>query len=302
MQDPVALYQFEPGLDVVGHGASTLVVALNGFLDAGHAQRLLTRHLLSSFEHTVVATFDIDQLFDYRGRRPLMTFDKDTWLDYAQPELTLYRVVDANGVPFLLLNGVEPDYQWERTVAAVRQLSRALGVTLTVSVGGIPMAVPHTRPVGMTAHATQPHLKGDQPAVFDTLQVPASVAALLEFRLGQDGEQAVGYAIHVPHYLAQAEYPAAALAAIEALRRVSGLNVPLGELQTAAAESLRSITAQVEQTGEAQQVVAALEQQYDAFVAGRQRVALLSGDESSLPTADELGRELEAYLRSHSGE
>lgn len=302
MQDPVALYQFEPGLDVVGHGASTLVVALNGFLDAGHAQRLLTRHLLSAFEHTVVATFDIDQLFDYRGRRPLMTFDKDAWLDYAQPELTLYRVVDANGVPFLLLNGVEPDYQWERTVAAVRELSRALGVTLTVSVGGIPMAVPHTRPVGMTAHATQPHLKGDQPAVFDTLQVPASVAALLEFRLGQDGEQAVGYAIHVPHYLAQAEYPAAALAAIEALRRVSGLNVPLGELQTAAAESLRSITAQVEQTGEAQQVVAALEQQYDAFVAGRQRVALLSGDESSLPTADELGRELEAYLRSHSGE
>ena len=91
------------------------------------------------------------------------------------------------------------------------QLSADLRVRMAVGFHGIPMGVPHTRQLGVTAHATQPELvEGYRPLV-DKLQVPGSAAALLEYRLGADGRDAIGFAVHVPHYLAQAAYPAAAV-------------------------------------------------------------------------------------------
>jgi hypothetical protein len=298
--DPSALYRLEADTDASSLRASVLMVSLVGFMDAGNTQRLLTDHLLATLDHTVVATFDVDQLLDYRGRRPVMTFEQDHWSAYADPSLVLYRLIDDKGAPFLLLNGPEPDYQWERVIEAVRRLIRLAGVSLTVSVHGVPMAVPHTRPVGISEHATHPGLRKGHPPVFGTLQVPGSMSALLELRLGEAGEQAMGYAVHVPHYLAQSEFPAGALAGLEALVAATGLAAPDTALRVAAAENLKAIGSEVQQTDEAAQVVAALEQQYDTFVAGRQRRALLVGDETQLPTADELGQEFEAFLRQQA--
>ena len=109
-----------------------------------------------------------------------MTFDATTWSHYSEPHLTVDLVTDADGVPFLLLHGVEPDVQWERYVAAVRQIVERFDVPLTVGVHGIPMGVPHTRPLSVTAHATRPDLVADHTSWFGTVQVPASVSALLE--------------------------------------------------------------------------------------------------------------------------
>ena len=95
-----------------------LVVALGGFIDAGHTQRLMADHILETHEARVIASFDVDQLLDYRGRRPVMVFDRDHWSSYDDPSLLLHRVVDKEGVPFLLLVGPEPDYQWNRMVEA----------------------------------------------------------------------------------------------------------------------------------------------------------------------------------------
>ncbi|MBO0823740.1 MAG: PAC2 family protein, partial [Actinobacteria bacterium] len=124
---------------------------LDGFIDAGAAGRLLTSHLLSSLEHEQVARFDIDSLLDYRSRRPIMTFSKDHWDDYDAPELSVSLLRDTAGTPFLLLAGLEPDREWETFAAAVLQLSAELRVRLSVSFHGIPMGVPHTRQLGVTA-------------------------------------------------------------------------------------------------------------------------------------------------------
>ena len=121
-----------------------------------------------------------------------MTFDQTTWASYAEPELVVDLVQDAEGVPFLLLHGVEPDVQWERYVAAVRQIVERFDVPLTVGLHGIPMGIPHTRPLSVTAHATRPELVADHTSWFGTVQVPASASALLELRLGQSGHDAVG--------------------------------------------------------------------------------------------------------------
>src|ERR1700733_935888 len=129
---------------------------LDGFIDAGAAGRLLATHLMSTLDHQRIARFDIDSLLDYRSRRPIMTFSKDHWEDYETPELTLSLLRDTEGSQFLLLAGLEPDREWDAFAASVRRLTRELGVRLAVGFHGIPMGVPHTRTLGVTAHATQP--------------------------------------------------------------------------------------------------------------------------------------------------
>lgn len=273
-----------------------LVHAMSGFVDAGSAIRLASEHLLATSEHRVVATFDLDLLLDYRSRRPIMVFDQDHWESYADPALSLHLLTDAAGVQFLFLEGPEPDLYWERFVAALRQLIERLGVSRTVGLNAIPMAVPHTRPTGLTAHATRSELiEGYEPWI-NTVQVPGSAGALLEYRLGQAGQDAVGFAVHVPHYLTQADYPAAAEALLSAVAQTGSLALSTEELRTAAAAAHAEVDAQVSQSDEVAAVVHALEQQYDAYAGARDRRSLLAEGESELPTADELGAELERFL------
>ncbi len=294
MLDPRELFE-RTDEDVSSLDRPVLLQALTGFIDAGGGARLAREHLLSTFEARVVARFDVDQLYDYRARRPTMIFVEDHWESYADPLLSLQLVRDAADTPFLLLDGPEPDIQWERFTAAVGALVADLGVRLTISMTSIPMGVPHTRPVGVTAHSTRRDLvEGYQPWVH-TVQVPASAGNLLELRLGQAGHDALGFAVHVPHYVAQLDYPAAAAELLANVARAGRLVLPNGPLRDAAEGVRREIDAQVGQSDEVQAVVTALEGQYDAFVAGEGRT-LLSGDGQQLPTADELGAELERFL------
>jgi len=80
--DPTQLFRIETDTPLAEQSASTLVVSLGGFIDAGNTQKLMTAHMLGTLEHTVVASFDVDQLLDYRGRRPMMTFDRDRYSEY----------------------------------------------------------------------------------------------------------------------------------------------------------------------------------------------------------------------------
>jgi predicted ATP-grasp superfamily ATP-dependent carboligase len=291
-RNPADLYEVGPAAPEPA-GDLVMLYYLDGFIDAGAAGRLLTAHLMSSLEHEQVARFDIDSLLDYRSRRPIMTFAKDHWDDYDAPELAVSLLRDAEGTPFLLLAGLEPDREWEAFTAAVLKLSADLGVRLSVSFHGIPMGVPHTRQLGVTAHATQPGLIDGYRAILDKLQVPGSAAALLEYRLGAAGRQAVGFAVHVPHYLAQAAYPAAAATLLDSVQRATGLVLPADALREAAHRTNLEIARQVEGSAEVAEVVQALEQQYDAFTADRE--SLLAG-EDQVPTAEELGAEFERFL------
>jgi len=273
-----------------------LVHAFTGFIDAGSAGRLLRDHLLENFEHRVLVTFDVDQLLDYRSRRPTMVFVENHWVSYDEPALVLHVVQDATGVPFLLLEGAEPDVQWERFLQAVLGLVERLGVRLSIGVHGIPMGLPHTRPTGVTAHATSLDLVAGHPPWIGTVQVPGSVGNLLEYRLGQAGHDAMGFAVHVPHYLAQAEYPDAALVLLESVAKAADLTLPGPQLQAAGERTRAEIDEQVQASPEVVAVVEALEQQYDEYVDARVRGNPLTGQDGSVPTGDELGAELERFL------
>lgn len=292
--DPQDLYTLEPDLPELRR--PVLVVAVPGFVDAGAAGRLLGRQLLDTLPHRPLASFDVDQLVDHRSHRPIMTFVEDHWDSYAPHMLAMYLVHDEASEPFLLLVGPEPDYQWERFVAAMCALIERFDVRLTVAINSIPMAVPHTRPTGVTAHATRKELIAGYEPWLNTVRVPGSVSALLEFRLGEAGHDAMGFAVHVPHYLAQAEYPDAADTLLDSVARAGGLALPRAALRSAAEETRGRIDEQVQRSEEVAAVVKALEAQYDAFAGSRAGAATLTVDRESLPTADELGAELERFL------
>ena len=297
MLDPHGLYESAgelPSLD-----SPVLIQALTGFVDAGSAIQLSREHLLEQFEGEVLATFDIDQLLDYRSRRPPMIFVEDHFESYEDPVLALHLLRDEAGTPFLLLAGPEPDLQWERFIAAVTGLIEQLGVRITVGLNAIPMAVPHTRPVSVTAHATEQRLLGDRESWLQRVQVPASVGNLLELRLGKSGHDAMGYAAHVPHYLAQTTYPAAAELLLDSVANSAGLVIPTGSLREAAELVREEVDKQVADDEQATRLVNSLEQQYDAFLRGRQG-NLLADANGPLPTAEELGAELERFLAEQS--
>jgi predicted ATP-grasp superfamily ATP-dependent carboligase len=292
--DPHGLYELADDMPELGR--PVLVQALSGFVDAGNAVRLAREHLLETLESRPVATFDIDQLLDYRSRRPPMIFIEDHWESYEAPKLELHLLHDDAGTPFLLLTGPEPDLQWERLVAALIEVVGRLGVGLTVGLNAIPMAVPHTRPTGITAHGTRRELVAGYEPWLQRVQVPGSAGHLLEFRLGEKGHDAMGFAAHVPHYLAQAEYPPAAEQLLTSVSKSTGLLLPTEGLRQSSEAVRADIDQQIAQTAEAAELVRALEEQYDAFTRGRQRGANLLADSGPLPTAEELGAELERFL------
>jgi len=295
---PEKMYELEfpaPQLSSADGRGPVLIHALEGFSDAGHAIRLAAGHLQSVLDTELVASFAIDDLLDYRSRRPMMTFKTDHFTSYEEPQLNLYALRDSLGTPFLLLAGLEPDLQWERFVAAVRLLAERLGVRQTIGLGTIPMAVPHTRPVTMTAHSTNRDLIADFQPWVGEVQVPSSVSNLLEYRMAQHGHDAVGFTVHVPHYLAQTDYPAAAEALLDQISKSASLEFPLDALSEAGTAVRAKIDDQVAASPEVAQVVDALEHQYDAFVAAQENRSLLARDED-LPSGDELGAEFERFL------
>jgi proteasome assembly chaperone (PAC2) family protein len=296
--EQTGMYELEfpaPQLSSADGRGPVLIHALEGFSDAGHAIKLAAAHLKNTLDTELVASFAIDELLDYRSRRPLMTFKTDHFTHYDDPELSLYALHDSVGTPFLLLAGLEPDLRWERFITAVRLLAERLGVRQVIGLGTIPMAVPHTRPVTMTAHSNDKELIAEHQPWVGEVQVPASVSNLLEYRMAQHGHEAVGYTVHVPHYLAQTDYPAAAEALLAEVARTGALQIPLATLGEAGAEVLTKINEQVESSAEVAQVVTALERQYDAFVSAQENRSLLARDED-LPSGDELGAQFERFL------
>jgi hypothetical protein len=158
------------------------------------------------------------------------------------------------------------------------------------------MAVPHTRPVMLTNHATSPRLMVQDNVWKGRIRIPSSAQALLELRLGEWGHDAMGFVAHIPHYVAQLDYPLAAATVLEAVQGVTGLAWDLSALRSAGEERLSDIEAQVASSPEVRDVVAGLEQQYDAFRDADSGSTLPLADEQRLPTGEELGEEFERFL------
>jgi hypothetical protein len=204
-----------------------------------------------------------------------------------------------------LLVGPEPDTQWERFVAAVRSLVERLGVRLTIGIHGMPWAAPHTRPVGLTPHASDRELIAGRPRWIGDVEVPGHVDGLIEFRLGEAGHPAMGFTAHVPHYLTTTDFPPAAVTLLDAVSDAIGVRLPTQALRDAGAKVLVAVDEQVADSAETLEAIRGLEHQYDAVAAGRalEGPGLMSPQlpEDEVPSADKLAADVEQFLREMDG-
>lgn len=272
-----------------------LVVALTGFTDAGSAVSRMIELFRDDLDPSPVVTFSADVLLDFRARRPIVTFDGDHLVDYRPPRLELSLAHDALGQPFVLLAGYEPDFAWDAFAETVVGLAEGLQVSGVTWVHAIPMPVPHTRPIGTTVSGTRKDLTQAHSVWKPHTQVPATMGHLLELRLAEAGQAVAGFVLLVPHYLADTEYPAAAIAGLDTLSVATGLVFDADEIRDENRDYLAKVDDQVEGNPELTTMLHSLEERYDSYMAGSTlaQPIIHTGD---LPSADELAAELERFL------
>lgn len=274
---------FERRSDVILH-SPVLIVALEGWVDAGFGATTASAAIVGSMESEVVGVFDTDALLDHRARRPLVRVVDGVNAGLSWPTLSLRAAQDGGGNDLLLLFGPEPDHCWRAFTDEVVSIARSFGVRLVVGLGAFPAPVPHTRPVKLTSTATSSDLAERVGFMHASIEVPAGAQAALEEAFGEAGIEATGLWARVPHYIAAMPYPAASVALIDGLNALAGTAIDCSELRTAAEASRRRIDELVSQNDEHEELVAQLEAQAEA-------------EEESIPSGEELAAELERFLR-----
>lgn len=268
--------------------APVMVLALEGWIDAGLGASAALNAILETTETATVATFDTDSLLDHRARRPTTHLVDGVNTGLTWPNLELRAGGDRDGNDVLLLVGAEPDHSWRAFSRAVVDLALEFDVRLVVGLGAYPAPTPHTRPTRVVSTATQRDLAELVGFIHGQLDVPAGVHAAIERRCADTGLPAVGIWAQVPHYAAAMQYPAAGLALLEALPRVAGLSFDTLGLPTEAVatrERLDSLVASSEEHGS---LVRQLEEHVDSLEQA-EREGLVSGED--------LAAELERFLR-----
>lgn len=263
----------------------TVVVALDAWVDAGAASSTAVE--LLAIGAPVVASFSADLLYDYRARRPTLDIvdGHPTSLDW--PELALRRT-RLGERDLLLLSGPEPDFRWRELASDVAALARELEVEQWISLGAIPAAVPHTRPVPILGTESAPGLlRGEIRAGPDgLLRVPAALISVLDLAVAEAGIPAVGYFAQIPHYVSGA-YPPASIELLHALERHLGVEIPL-RLLPGEAEELRTRL----------DTATALDEKMRTYIERLEGMV----DEARLPSGTELITEIERFLRDRGGE
>jgi hypothetical protein len=265
--------------------APTLVAAFDGWVDAGSAATTALGHLAD--DAAIVATFDADRLFDYRARRPPLEIVDGRLTELSWPELVLRRTRLAER-DVLILVGPEPDYRWRAFSAAVVELTRILGVAEWISLGAIPAAVPHTRPVPILGTEASPGLlRGDVIAgPAGTLRVPSALVSALELEVSGVGISALGYFAQVPHYVS-GPYATAALELLRALGNHFGTRIPARELE----EETRELRTRLDAATSLDETTRTYVQRLEAMY-----------DEQRLPSGDDLISDIERFLRDQGGQ
>jgi proteasome assembly chaperone (PAC2) family protein len=264
-----------------------LLLATESWTDAGLGAQAAIAQVLETIPTELLATFNSDDLIDFRSRRPIVRISDGIVDGLSWPEIQLRVGRDGAGRSLLVLAGPEPDMAWHAFVRAVVDLATKLDVRLVAGLGAYAAPVPHTRPVRLMAIATRPELAAQVGVVPGTAEMPAGIQTALQEGFAAAGVPAIGVWARVPHYLAATPYPAASAALVDALASVAGLKLDAEPLHAAAA----SIAGQIDE-------IVANNEEYRVLVS---RLEAAFDDEltppSGLPSGDELAAELERFLR-----
>jgi predicted ATP-grasp superfamily ATP-dependent carboligase len=285
------LYEFREHPDLE---SPVLIVALEGWIDAGGAAARAAASILEGVETTPIVEFDADTLLDHRSRRPIMHLDDGMNRGLTWPSIEMHAFSDTEGNDAVMLAGAEPDHHWKAFSSAVVDLAMELGVRMTVGLGAYPAPVPHTRPALIATTATDATLAAQIAQVRSTIDVPAGIGNAIESRCAEVGLPAVGIWAQVPHYAATMPYPGAALALVERLSELTSLAIPTGTLAEEAAATRARLDDLVSDSAEHLALLRQLEARADQSTQARPE---RPPHPSDLPSGEELATEIERFLR-----
>jgi hypothetical protein len=266
--------------------APTVVVALDAWVDAGAASTTAAKALTDEAAASV-ATFESDVLYDYRARRPTLEIIDGRPANLAWPDLT-FRHTRIGDRDILVLTGPEPDFRWRELADDLASLARQLEVEQWISLGAIPAAVPHTRPVPVLGTESSPGLlRGEiAPGPQGLLRVPSAAISVFDIAVAEAGIPALGYFAQIPHYIS-GEYAPAAVALIEALAKHLDVDIPVDDLRSEG-ELIRGRL----------NTATSVDEKTRAYVERLEEMV----DEARLPEGDELISEIERFLRERGSE
>jgi predicted ATP-grasp superfamily ATP-dependent carboligase len=285
----MALYELieQPDLD-----DPLLVLALDGWIDAGLAAATAAEVLCDQLDTVTVARFSTDELLDYRARRPVAHLVDGVLRGLTWPDIELRAATDDDGNEMLLLVGAEPDRLWHRFTDEVVTLALDFGARMCVGLGAYPFAAPHTRAPRVACTASSASL-ADGTFLRASLDFPGGIQAAIEQGCDERGIPAIGLWAQIPHYVpATMPFPAGSVALIESLSQLGALALPLGDLSVRADATRTRLDELIAQNPEHMAMLRQLEAAWEQAEPTEAPLGL-----SDLPTGDELVAELEDFLR-----
>lgn len=262
-----------------------MVVAFDAWVDAGSAATRAAALLAQ--DARPIAAIEADRLYDYRARRPTLRIDdgRPSSLEWPRLDVVHRRFAQRD---VLVLSGPEPDYRWQELSRELVMLAQDLGIGEWMTLGAIPAAVPHTRPVTVLGVAARDGLLrgGIEAGPIGSMQVPAAAVSVIDLAVAEAGIPSLGYFAQVPHYVSGI-YPAASVALLRAVEHHIGDVVSTGALELEA----RTVAARLDKA-------ASVDESTRAYVSRLEEMS----DEAALPSGEELIGEIERFLRQRGSE
>ena len=274
-----------------------LIAAFTGWNDAAEAASVASATLRDSWEAQRFGAFDAEEFFDYQATRPQIKLVEGVTRTMEWPENHLYATTSnleaAGGRGAVLLSGPEPSFRWRSFCAAVIELARELNVELVVTMGALLADVPHSRSVSVAANSQDPALIEGLGLSASRYEGPTGITGVLHRACAEGGLPTVSFWASVPHYLPAIPSAPAALALLESLSGLLGVEVDTSDFERGATAYQEQVSAAVSQDSDLASYVRMLEDRFDSQVDQGPR---------NLPTGDDLARELESYLREERRE
>jgi proteasome assembly chaperone (PAC2) family protein len=273
-----------------GLRAPALVCAFTGWNDAGDAASAALQFLGSSLDATRFAQLDPDEYYDFQATRPQIALTDGHTRRIEWPTVEIYEArVPRAARDLILLQGPEPSMRWRAYCRQVIDLAESLGVQMVVSLGSLLADVPHTRPVHITGLATDEALTRNMEFSSANYEGPTGIVGVLHAACEEAGIPSVSLWASVPHYVAAAPNPKAALALVRKLEGLVGVNVDASDLEEATADYERQVSLAVQSDPEVREFVERLEQ-----AAAEDEPDVKPSD---LPSGDVIAREFQRFLK-----
>jgi proteasome assembly chaperone (PAC2) family protein len=227
-----------------------LLLALEGWSDAGEAATTAARFLAGQLRAAPVAELDSEEYFDFTVRRPRVTVEEGVAcrLEWPVSRFLFAAAPGPAGAPerdLVVGLGVEPHLHWRSWSSHVLRLVGDLGVRRVVLLGAFLAEVLYSRPVEVTGVVSDPALLGKLGLEPVRYSGPTGMLGVLGQRLREAGCEVVSMWAGLPHYIELAPNARGALALLERALPYLGVAADLEPLRQAARECEERISAMV---------------------------------------------------------